>query len=80
MADEFIRTAVDSGLPLNQSLSALSWWARQRTSLGLEVTSHIKSLGSWRQEGDTVFSLMKCRSIPPVMTSLVPEISYNKHI
>lgn len=26
------------------------------------------------------FSLIKCRSIPPVLTSLVPETSYDKHI
>lgn len=42
--------------------------------MGLEVTSHIKTLGSWREEGGAAFSLLKFRSIPPVMTPLVPEI------
>lgn len=42
--------------------------------MGLEVTSHIKTLGSWREEGGAAFSLLQFRSIPPVMTPLVPEI------
>ena len=79
--DEFIRTAVDTGLPLNQGLSAGSWWARRPTSPG--AGSRVsRSQESWREEG-AGHSLCCCaKSMAPcgVGASLVPDISHNKHI
>lgn len=79
--DEFIRTAVYTGLPLNQGQSAGSWWARQPTNPG--VGNHVsRQQESWREEG-AGHSLCCCaKSMPPcgVGASLVPEISHNKHI
>lgn len=79
--DKFIRTAVDTGLSLNQGLSAGSWWARRPTNPG--VGNHVScQQESWREEG-AGHSLCCCaKSMPPrgVGASLVPEISHNKHI
>lgn len=78
--DEFISMAADTGLPLNQGLSAGSWWMRRPTSPG--VGSHVsRQQESWREEGAGYSFCCCAKSMPPhgAGASLVPEISH-KHI